>query len=1191
MTPHHKPTIMFWLLILLTLSACTQVSNNAPTVPELEATIPEEVTLSVLSTTTDCGGEGEKPCGADTAFFWENGNLFADRGLKATGFKILPDVSFNANEWINLDRADITELKRLIDVEWPALEARIKGLGQNDFLSDVCLGVWQGGSCWTTPPFTGPGYKLAGECIPIIPGVGSDCTISYPGIPAAVVPLPDFSKSGWKVPSDLTAFLEKVVKAAESLPDVITGIPSAPTNSFGGYSSDPNIFNLTRFLTDLESFKSFFTSNNPFIVFFRDLVNDFFNPPGIVVNDTRRQNAALQFQNTWAHWAFTNQRELASREPINWTQMLNAHNAFNNKADGYPVANQRYSMTDQLNLGARALSLDLHWFNGQLRLCHGTSTQQGCASVDRFYSNGIKEIGNWLRANPGEVIVLDFEDYAGSRDSYVNDPIAKYLVDSKGNSLVYTPSDGVTGGFGVPARPEEQIWPSLTDIRAAGKQVLIFSSNQHGGTFIWKRTGNPFNTARVKNFYYTNANYDPASGAPPAHTGGDYSCWSYTGDSTFNFSRLNGNNEPGYFTTIYEARSLLDPFDPTGLIGEALIAKLATCPITVIGLDFIQSKEDTSQGNCGSDPSCKTEDRRIAAAVWSWRENDRGEGGKAAMLNGSDGRWSSKNTSEQRRFACAPPRENRADSWTDPAGAEWKITTGAGNWYQGGQQCLTEFGPDYVFAVPLTGWQNQQLKKANVSHADLWLNYHSIKAAGKWEVNRRPSVTGALQANQTLLEGHTIAFRATGSDPDGDALTYYWNFGDGVTATGATPSHVYADNGIYTVTVVADDGYSGANRHSFQVTIGNVAPTVNAGEHLRINEGGTITIAATFNDLGTLDTHTATIDWGNGTSSTGHLVSTGQVSQSPFGPPGSILGADGRVSAQHVYGDNGLYTVTVTVCDDDGDCGSDTLTVTVDNLDPSLQFDTGSAVTFLSGDRAFLGRRGVAQAFSASASDPGSDDLTFQWAFPPSTTQYAPIYFNNGVSADPQPSAYGTFPMQASDTVNPSFEAPRIYTVEVEVWDDDGGRSGAQSLPLFITDSRTCTGVSAFWKQQFLPRGPQVISDARLDGYLEIIRFASSYFGDENLATRADAATILDPRGGGGPQRLAQQNALAAWLNFAAGAVAWDETIPRLGQPFNQAMASIEVTLANPSTTNRDHNTAFQAANTINTLKPGRCEP
>jgi mono/diheme cytochrome c family protein len=44
------------------------------------------------------------------------------------------------------------------------------------------------------------------------------------------------------------------------------------------------------------------------------------------------------------------------------------------------------------------------------------------------------------------------------------------------------------------------------------------------------------------------------------------------------------------------------------------------------------------------------------------------------------------------------------------------------------------------------------------------------------------------------------------SDPDGDALTYSWDFGDRTTGTGATPEHSYAASGVYEVTLVVSDG-------------------------------------------------------------------------------------------------------------------------------------------------------------------------------------------------------------------------------------------------------------------------------------------------------------------------------------------------------------------------------------------------
>ncbi|MCK5509373.1 MAG: PKD domain-containing protein [Desulfobacterales bacterium] len=52
-----------------------------------------------------------------------------------------------------------------------------------------------------------------------------------------------------------------------------------------------------------------------------------------------------------------------------------------------------------------------------------------------------------------------------------------------------------------------------------------------------------------------------------------------------------------------------------------------------------------------------------------------------------------------------------------------------------------------------------------------------------------------------------ICFDGTGShDPDGDLLTYIWNFGDGNTGTGAEPCYTYADAGIYDVCLIVNDG-------------------------------------------------------------------------------------------------------------------------------------------------------------------------------------------------------------------------------------------------------------------------------------------------------------------------------------------------------------------------------------------------
>ncbi len=63
------------------------------------------------------------------------------------------------------------------------------------------------------------------------------------------------------------------------------------------------------------------------------------------------------------------------------------------------------------------------------------------------------------------------------------------------------------------------------------------------------------------------------------------------------------------------------------------------------------------------------------------------------------------------------------------------------------------------------------------------------------------------------------------SDPDGDKLSYLWNFGDGSTAEGATGQHVYSKFGQYNVSLTVDDG---KGTHCSTASSGFVAD-VNAG--------------------------------------------------------------------------------------------------------------------------------------------------------------------------------------------------------------------------------------------------------------------------------------------------------------------------------------------------------------------------
>ncbi len=66
--------------------------------------------------------------------------------------------------------------------------------------------------------------------------------------------------------------------------------------------------------------------------------------------------------------------------------------------------------------------------------------------------------------------------------------------------------------------------------------------------------------------------------------------------------------------------------------------------------------------------------------------------------------------------------------------------------------------------------------------------------------------TASLTATPTILiEGQSVDFISGASDPDGDALPYAWDFGDGGSSTDANPAHVYAAAGVYTATLTVTD--------------------------------------------------------------------------------------------------------------------------------------------------------------------------------------------------------------------------------------------------------------------------------------------------------------------------------------------------------------------------------------------------
>jgi glucose/arabinose dehydrogenase len=97
-----------------------------------------------------------------------------------------------------------------------------------------------------------------------------------------------------------------------------------------------------------------------------------------------------------------------------------------------------------------------------------------------------------------------------------------------------------------------------------------------------------------------------------------------------------------------------------------------------------------------------------------------------------------------------------------------------------------------------------------------------------------------------------VSFDGSGSsDPDGDPLSYTWDFGDGSAATKrVTTSHTYTTNGLFDVRLVVDDQKGGTNSATLTIRVGNppVGSITAPKEETTFNTGDTITYRGTGTD-------------------------------------------------------------------------------------------------------------------------------------------------------------------------------------------------------------------------------------------------------------------------------------------------------------------------------------------------------
>jgi hypothetical protein len=345
-------------------------------------------------------------------------------------------------------------------------------------------------------------------------------------------------------------------------------------------------------------------------------------------------------------------------------------------------------------------------------------------------------------------------------------------------------------------------------------------------------------------------------------------------------------------------------------------------------------------------------------------------------------------------------------SFTDPGADTWTATVDYGD--GSGVQSLTlnadkTFNLSHVYAV-----SGNYTVSMVVTDDDGGVGTSQLRVTVN---NVPPTVNSGL--NATVNEGGTFTSTGLFADPGKDTWTATVDYGDGSGVQNLTLnadktfnlSHIYADEGSYTVTVVVTEGSGASGSGTLLVTVNNVAPVVNLGPGATINEGGTFNGSGSFVDP-SADTWTATVDYGDGS-----------------GPQSLTLNADKTFALNHLYGHAGTYAVTVAVKDDDGTVGTSTLTVTVNNLPPTVTLGPGGSIN-----------EGATFTGSGSFSDPGAET----WS---ATVDY-------GDGSGPQ-----SLTLNADKTfsLNHRYLDEGSYTVTVHVT-DDGSLVGTSQLTVNVND-------------------------------------------------------------------------------------------------------------------------------------------
>ena len=198
-----------------------------------------------------------------------------------------------------------------------------------------------------------------------------------------------------------------------------------------------------------------------------------------------------------------------------------------------------------------------------------------------------------------------------------------------------------------------------------------------------------------------------------------------------------------------------------------------------------------------------------------------------------------------------------------------------------------------------------------------------------------------------------VSFDASGSlDPDGTIVSYNWNFGDGNSGTGVTPTHTYQAEGDFVAQLIVTDDSAASDTFSITIAVNanNVAPTATFTANPL---AGAPPLLVSFDASGSLDPDGTIVSYlwnfGDGNSGTG-------------------------VTPTHTYQAEGDFVAQLIVTDDSAasDTFSITIAVNANNVAPTATFTADP----------LAGAPPLLVSFDASGSiDPDGTIVSYAWTF------------------------------------------------------------------------------------------------------------------------------------------------------------------------------------------------------------------